>query len=164
MASVYDSVVRRGSSVSAVEILGDPAQAVSEPERFVKYQDKTYRVAEEINVGIGGRAVIDAAVSPTVGTERQIPSPNIDQPFLAQRVTIPSSVALYLMMSFAQVSSVVLLDGDAICADIFSEVSLNNGVRWPTAQTGQSFRISLINTDNTAAHEPRLSLTGVRLR
>lgn len=162
MASVYDSVMRR--SLSAVEILGDPAQSVAEPERFVKYQDKVYKVAEEINVGIGGRETVLAATSPTVGTERQIPSPNIDQPFLTQRVTIPSSVALYLMVSFAQVSSVVLLDGDAICADIFSEVSLNNGVRWPTAQTGQSFRISIINTDNTSAHEPRMTLTGVRLR
>ncbi len=165
MASVYDQVVRRqGSGLSAVEILGDPAQAVSEPERFVKYQDKTYRVAEEINVGIGGRYLIAIAPSAVQGTEVQIPSPNIDQPFLTQRVTIPSSVSLYLMLSFAQVSSVVLIDGDAICGDIFSEVSLNNGVRWPTAQTGQSFRISLINTDNTAAHEPRLTLTGVRLR
>lgn len=159
--TVYDKLVGK---VDAVEILGDPAQAVEEPERFVKYQNKIYRVAEEVNVGIGGRFAIPAAVSPTDGSQARIPSPNIDQPFLTQRVTIPSQSSLYLLLVFAQVSSIVLIDGDPVCGDIFSEVSLNNGVRWPTIQTGQSVKVDFENANPLAAVEPRMSLTGVRIR
>lgn len=163
MGNMYEDLVRR---VGSVEILGDPALKVENtPEgTAIKYKDKTYTRAEQINVGVGGRAIVAAAPDATTSTTAQIPSPNLDLPFLTQKVTIPSSVALYLMLSFAQVSSVVLIDGDAICCDIFSEVSLNNHVRWPTAQTGQSIRLAVDNTDPGAAHEPRISLTGVRLR
>ena len=158
MSDVYNALTRQ---LGAVEILGgmlgDPALKVDTATKGIQYKDKSYSVAEEINVGIGGRFVVLA------GATSPIPSPSLDQPFLATRATIPSSVALYFMLQFAQVSSVVLLDGDAICGDIFSEVSLNNGVRWPTAQTGQSFKFSFQNTD-VADHEPRFSLTGVRLR
>lgn len=163
MGNMYEDLVRR---VGSVEILGDPALKVENtPEgTAIKYKDKTYTRAEQINVGVGGRAIVAAAPDNTTSTTAQIPSPNLDLPFLTQKVTIPSSVALYLMLSFAQVSSVVLIDGDAICCDIFSEVSLNNHVRWPTAQTGQSIRLAVDNTDPTKGHEPRISLTGVRLR
>lgn len=163
MGNMYEDLVRR---VGSVEILGDPALKVENtPEgTAIKYKDKTYTRAEQINVGVGGRAIVAAAPDATTSTTAQIPSPNLDLPFLTQKVTIPSSVSLYLMLSFAQVSSVVLIDGDAICCDIFSEVSLNNHVRWPTAQTGQSIRLAVDNTDPTKGHEPRISLTGVRLR
>lgn len=163
MGNMYEDLVRR---VGSVEILGDPALKVENtPEgTAIKYKDKTYTRAEQINVGVGGRAIVAAAPDNTTSTTAQIPSPNLDLPFLTQKVTIPSSVSLYLMLSFAQVSSVVLIDGDAICCDIFSEVSLNNHVRWPTAQTGQSIRLAVDNTDPTSGHEPRISLTGVRLR
>ena len=163
MGNMYEDLVRR---VGSVEILGDPALKVeTTPEgTAIKYKDKTYTRAEQINVGVGGRAIVAAAPDSTTSTTAQIPSPNLDLPFLTQKVTIPSSVSLYLMLSFAQVSSVVLIDGDAICCDIFSEVSLNNHVRWPTAQTGQSIRLAVDNTDPTKGHEPRISLTGVRLR
>ena len=163
MGNMYEDLVRR---VGSVEILGDPALKVENtPEgTAIKYKDKTYTRAEQINVGVGGRAIVAAAPDATTSTTAQIPSPNLDLPFLPQKVTIPSSVALYLMLSFAQVSSVVLIDGDAICCDIFSEVSLNNHVRWPTAQTGQSIRLAVDNTDPTSGHEPRISLPGVRLR
>ena len=83
---------------------------------------------------------------------------------MTQRVTIPSSVALFLVVATAKIAAIDLIDGEPICADIFSEVSLNNQVRWPTAQTGQQIQVSIGNTDTASAHEPRTSLTGVRLR
>jgi hypothetical protein len=83
---------------------------------------------------------------------------------MAQRLTIPSSVSLFLMMTSAKIAAIDLIDGDPITADVFSEVSLNNGVRWPTANTGQQLQLQAANTDPAAAHEPRISLTGVRLR
>jgi len=115
-------------------------------------------------LGLGGRFPIPAAPSPVASTTAALPAPNTSLPFMTQRVTIPSSVALYLMVRTAKIAAIDLIDGEPICADIFSEVSLNNGVRWPTAQTGQQVQIAIDNTDDTASHEPRVSLTGVRLR
>lgn len=161
--SVYRDLVRQVNG--GVEILGDPAVRVDETPSGVeiRYKDTVYTKAEQINVGLGGRFRVAAAPTPDESFVTAIPSPNIDLPFIAQKLTVPSNVALYFMLTFAQVSSVTLIDGDAVCMDLFSEVSLNNAVRWPTAQTGQSIKLQVGNTD-MAAHEPRVSLTGVRLR
>lgn len=153
--SVYNEVVRR---VNGVDILGDPAQRVDAPLKYVDYVDKKYTQAEEVQFGLSGRQAIAAA------TSERLDAPSTDQPFLALRATIPSSVALYFVINFMQVSSVVLLEGNPICGDIFSEVSLNNGVRWPTVQTGTAYKMDFENTDPTDPHEPRFTLTGIRLR
>lgn len=159
------SMFRQLSSVNGpIQILGDPAMKVPEAQGGVKYTDQTYDIAEEINVGIGGRFEVPAAAGPLISTVRALPAPNIALPFMTQRATIPSSVALYFLISVAKIAAVDLIDGDPICADIFSEVSLNNGVRWPTANTGQNIKLVVDNTDTGSAHEPRMSLTGVRLR
>lgn len=147
-----------------VDILGDAAVRVNQPANPVQYREGEYKVAEEVNLGLGGRFSIPAAASATVGATASLPAPNTSLPFMTQRVTIPSSVALFLMVRTAKIAAIDLIDGEPICADIFSEVSLNNGVRWPTAQTGQQIQISVDNTDTTSAHEPRMSLTGIRLR
>lgn len=160
MGDMYSRLTRSGS----VEVLGDAALRVDTPPNPVPYRDQNYSVAEEVNLGLGGRFSIPAAPSPTTSTVLALPAPNTSLPFMTQRVTIPSSVALYLMLTQAKIAAIDLIDGEAICADIFSEVSLNNGVRWPTAQTGQQVQVSIGNTDTASAHEPRCSLTGVRLR
>lgn len=140
-----------------VSILGDPAMRVDSPIKYVDYVDKKYTEAEEVSFGLGGRQVILA------GASERLKAPTTDNPFLALRATIPSSVSLYFMIDFMQVASTVLLEGDPICGDIYSEVSLNNSVRWPTVQTGTAYKIGLNNTD-TDPHEPRFTLTGIRLR
>ena len=160
MSDMYSRLTSAGS----VQVLGDAAIPVDVPPNPVKYQNQTYKTAEEVNLGLGGRFEIAAAPSPTQSTVAQIPSPNTSLPFMTQRVTIPSSVALFLLVPTAKIAAIDLIDGEPICADIFSEVSLNNSVRWPTAQTGQQIQISIANSDPASAHEPRVSLTGVRLR
>lgn len=149
-----------------VQVLADPALQVeqAQAQSMVKYTEQGYNNAEEVNIGLGGRFSIPAAASPTTGTVLPLPSPNTSLPYMTQRVTIPSSVALFLMVTTAKIAAIDLIDANSICGDIFSEVSLNNGVRWPTAQTGQQIQVSVENTDATSAHEPRMSLTGVRLR
>ena len=160
MADMFNRLTGAGS----VQVLGDAAIPVADAPNPVKYQNQVYKTAEEVNLGLGGRFPIPAAPSPVASTTAALPAPNTSLPFMTQRVTIPSSVALYLMVRTAKIAAIDLIDGEPICADIFSEVSLNNGVRWPTAQTGQQVQIAIDNTDDTASHEPRVSLTGVRLR
>lgn len=165
MSDMYNRLTRAGNvRILGDHTLGDAAIPVDEPTNPVKYQNQQYKTAEEVNLGLGGRFAIPAAPSTVLSTVLPIPTPNTSLPFMTQRVTIPSSVSLFLMMTQAKIAAIDLIDGEAICGDIFSEVSLNNGVRWPTAQTGQQIQTSIGNTDTAAAHEPRLSLTGVRLR
>lgn len=157
---------RRITRSGNVQVLADPALAVDEANanQMVKYVEQGYKNAEEVNLGLGGRFEIPVAPNATTSTVLPVPTPNTSLPYMVQRVTVPSSVALFLMFTGVKIAAIDLIDGEAICADIFSEVSLNNGVRWPTAQTGQQIQVSVGNTDPTAAHEPRISLTGVRLR
>ncbi len=165
MTDMFNRLTKAGSvQVLGDHTLGDAAVAVEAAPNPVQYQNQQYKTAEEVNLGLGGRFVIAAAASPTVGTTESLPSPNTSLPFMTQRVTIPSSVALFLMVRSAKIAAIDLIDGEPICGDIFSEVSLNNGVRWPTAQTGQQIQVSIDNTDTLSSHEPRVSLTGVRLR
>lgn len=148
-----------------IQIVGDTAIRVDAAGTPVEYTEKGYTIAEEVNLGIGGRFALQVAPSPTTGFEALIPTPqNVPLPFMAQRLTIPSSVALFLMLSMAKIAAVDLIDGDPICGDIFSEVSLNNAIRWPTANTGQQVGLRAINTTTSGPVEPRVSLTGVRLR
>lgn len=160
MSDMYSRLTSAGS----VQVLGDAAMPVDVPPNPVKYQNQVYKTAEEINIGLGGRFEVAAAPNGTQSTVSAIPTPNVSLPFMTQRVTIPSSVALFLLVPTAKIAAIDLIDGEPICADIFSEVSLNNGVRWPTAQTGQQIQLSIANTDTASSHEPRISLTGVRLR
>lgn len=155
---------RRITSNGPIQILGDAAMKVPQSQNPVQFQEQDYDIAEEINVGLGGRFLIAAAPSAIASTSALLPTPNVSLPFMTQRATIPSSVSLFLMISSAKIAAVDLIDGDPICGDIFSEVSLNNGVRWPTANTGQQIRIGVDNTNIASAIEPRMSLTGVRLR
>ncbi len=164
MQNNANDMYNRLTNASGVQILGDTAIQVDAAPNPVKFQNQMYTVAEEVNQGLGGRFEIPAASGPTTSTVLPLPSPNTSLPFMTQRVTIPSSVALFLMVSSAKIAAIDLIDGEAICADIFSEVSLNNGVRWPTAQTGQQIQVVIDNTDTASAHEPRMSLTGIRLR
>jgi hypothetical protein len=155
--SVYDAMLQdveiitrpRGAS------LGNPAMAVDQaPEdAAVEYTQDKYNNADRINVGVGGLFAVPASSTAQI----------ISNPFRTQKVTIPSSVAEFLLLDQITIGSVNLIDGDPICADIFSEVSLNNQVNWPTAQTGQQFRITVTNAD-AAPHQPRITLSGIRLR
>jgi len=157
---------RRLSRVNGqIQVVGDTAIRVDQSGSPIEYTEKGYTIAEEINLGLGNRFSIPAAPSAVLSTTLQIPAPsNVSLPFMAQRLTIPSSVSLFLMVTQAKIAAIDLIDGDPITADVFSEVSLNNGVRWPTANTGQQIQLAAANTDPAAAHEPRISLTGVRLR
>lgn len=149
-----------------IEILGDPAVVLAEGggESFaVRYKDKEFNNAYFTNLGVSGRQVIPAAATPVQGTIVAITPPNIQEPYKALSVTISSAVAEFLLMNKINIGSTVLLNGRPITAAMFSEVSLNNKVRWKTAQTGQAYEIDMENADDTEPHEPRLSFTGIRL-
>lgn len=161
-SDMFKRLTRSGN----VQILADPALVVQQAaaESMVKYTEQGYNNAEEVNMGLGGRFTVPAAPNPNASTILPLPSPNTSLPYMTQRVTTPSSVALFLMFVTAKIAAIDLIDAEAICGDIFSEVSLNNGVRWPTAQTGQQIQISVGNTNAASPIEPRVSLTGIRLR
>ena len=158
--SVYDAMLGDVDIISRSPYLGNPAEMVENApqDATTKYADRVFSNSDRINMGVGGRFSVPAA------TTSNIPPPNVSDPFKTLKVTIPSSVAEFLLVVQVTIGPVMLIDGDQIAADLWSEVSLNNGVDWPTAQTGQSFRFQIENADAVAPHEPRLTLTGFRLR
>ena len=148
-----------------IQVLGEEAIRVDKSGSPVEYKESGFDTAEEIKLGIGNRFAVPPAQDASTSNTVPIPSPNnVSLPFMTQRMTIPSSTALFLMIAQTKIAAVDLIDGDPIAADVFSEVSLNNGVRYPTINTGQNIQIQIGNTDPNNAHEPRLSLSGVRLR
>ena len=163
MASLLDQLRK----INNVEILGAPALLAKAMETdVVRYVEQGYSKAEEVNFALTGRTLWPAAPNPTTTAQNPVPQPTLSLPYSTQRVTIPSWSAPFFVILMAEIAATRLIDGNTggICADVFSEVSLNNGVRWPTAQTGQSIAMILGNTDTTQAREPRVTLTGIRLR
>lgn len=157
--SVYDQMlndvqIRKTPRLSNPALQVDPNDA---PSQAVEYERDNYTRSDVIKVGVGGRFQIPA------GATAQIPAPTLQNPFQPIKATNSSAVAEFLLISRMNIAAVDLLDGDPICADVFSEVSLQSEISWPTVQTGQAIRVAYDNTD-VNPHEPRLTLTGWRLR
>lgn len=161
MSDIFERLTRAGN----VEVLGAPAiLSESISQDAVRFYNNGFKSADEVNLGLTGIQEWAAAPNPLTPNYQDVPNPTLDLPFSTQRVTIPSTVAPFFVISNVKIAAIQLIEGQPVCGEIFSEVSLNNGVRWPTAQTGQNIRMTLGNTDTANAYQPRVSLTGIRLR
>lgn len=154
-------------SLQDIEILGDPAVKVAEIDDnlAVKYKGKEYKNADRINVGVSGTADLPA----WSGTGPGVPfsfSVAVSTPTKVYRVTIPSFIAPFLVFSSVKIGPTELIDGNPICGDIWSEVSENNAVDWPTAETSQTitFTGQSFATSTVTMRQPRITLYAVRLR
>lgn len=154
--------------LSDVEILGDPAVKVAEIDESlsVKYKGKEYKNADRINVGVSGVAEVAAWAGPgNPGVPFQFAVP-VSTPTKVYRVTVPSFIAPFLVFSSVKIGPTELIDGQPICGDIWSEVSENNAVDWPTAETSQTitFTGQSFATAAVTMRQPRITLYAVRLR
>jgi len=158
--SAYDQIMGVGDLevLGDVEVLGDPAAAVAtEADRDItRYTDEGWRASDKILFGIGGGVVLAPGATQTY-------SESVSNPFKTLRVTIPSDQAPGLVITSARIGSIELVDGQGIEAQVFSEVSRNNNVSWPTAQTSQRISFTIRN-DAAVARSIYISLYGVRLR
>lgn len=160
MASTWDAM-------NGVEIFGEPAQEVQDIDGnlTVKYKGKEYTQADRINFGLSGLGAINA----WSGSGDPIPwtfSEDVSTPTKVLQVTIPSWIAPYLLISQVKIGPYDLLDGQPICADVWTEVSRNAGVNWPTADTSQAIKFSGLSyaTTSLAVRQPRITFRVIRLR
>jgi hypothetical protein len=161
--SAWDEV---GESLGNVEILGEPAEEVEVADEFaVKYKGKRYKNADKINIGVSGTQELDAysGTGPGVPFQFQVA---VSTPSKVYKVTIPSFIAPFLVISQVTIGPWRLVDGQPISADIWSEVSRNNSVNWPTAETSQNITFSgeSFATAAVAMRQPRITLFAIRLR
>lgn len=161
MQSAYDRMLMSGPEIlGGVEIVGNPALGVSKEGAgdAVRYKVAEYLAADEIHMGIGGVIVVPAA---TAGFILQA---QVSTPFKPQRVSIRSTVAPWLMIEQVTIGPTRLIDGNPISGENWSEVSLNQQIEWPTAETSQLIIFQLANLDPVNAHRPGITLKGWRLR
>lgn len=147
------------TEILGTQILGDPAQAVptKADEDFVRYTETGYYAADRTYLGVGqGPQVIAAGATAVLAVT---PS----TPFKIQRITMPSAAVPGLFVSNARVGPTELIDGTPIPAEVFSEVSQNNCVSWPTAETSQPISFTVTNT-TAAPVSLGIAAFGTRLR
>lgn len=153
-------------SMNDVEIFGDPAQEIQEinDSLTVKYKGKEYTNADRINIGVSGTESISAYTSGDgVPWSYSVP---VSTPTKVYKVTIPSWIAPFLAVTSVKIGPWELIDGEAIAADVWTEVSRNNQVVWPTVETSQTitFRGVSFATSAVTMRQPRITLFAVRLR
>lgn len=161
VANAWDQMTGAAQQMGAVTILGDLAAMVQDPTEadraITKYTQQGYTASDRIFVGLEGQKILAAGVEDTF----QAP---VSTPFKPERVTIPSWCAPFLVITSIQIGPVLLVDGrGGIPADIFTEVSTNNRISWPTVETSQDiiFRIRNVGVAPTRVSP---AVYGVRLR
>jgi hypothetical protein len=86
-----------------------------------------------------------------------------DNPFKPMALCIPSWQAPGLQIRNIRISGINLVEGDAIPADMFTEVSTVSMVSFPTIQTSGRIIISFFN-NSLANITPNVGVKGKRIR
>jgi hypothetical protein len=154
---MYDDLMR-GSvgdvDVSDVDISG-PAELT---ERLTPqlYADRPFTREDEVDLG----GYDGVSIAPGGAHDMAIQS---DNPFKPVAICVPSWQAPGLQITNIKISGVNLIEGNAIPADVFTEVSTMNKVSFPTIQTSGRIIISFRN-NSLAAITPNVGIKGRRIR
>jgi hypothetical protein len=155
--SAYDDLM--AGSVGDVDIgdveVGDPA-AMTEALAAKLYAERPFTREDEVDLG-----VYDGVAIAPAGT-RQL-SVQSDNPFKPLAICVPSWQAPGLQITNIKISAVNLIEGQAIPADMFTEVSNINVVSYPTIQTSGRIVFDLTNA-SAAPITPNIGIKGKRIR
>jgi len=158
MPNMLDRLMAPGS-VGDVDIgdvdIGDPVE-LADKLAAKMYTDRPFSREDEVDLG----GYDGVAIAPGASHDLAV---QVDNPFKPLAVVIPSWQAPGLQITNIKIASVNLVEGNAIPADLFTEVSTQNNVRYPTIQT--SGRVIISFTNNSAAPiTPNVALKGRRIR
>ena len=155
--SMYDDLMR-GSvgdvDISDVDISG-PAE-LTERLNPQLYADRPFTREDEVDLG----GYDGVSIAPAAAHDMAIQS---DNPFKPIAICIPSWQAPGLQITNIKISGVNLIEGNAIPADVFTEVSTMNKVSFPTIQTSGRIIISFRN-NSAGAITPNVGIKGRRIR
>lgn len=146
-----------------VEILGDPIQKLAdaqEQNRMIQYTEQGYSKADRVFLGVGAGATGPTPLLPgavvTVAAQ-------VNAPFKILRMTHPSDQCPDVFIERMNIGPTLLVDGTMIPLAIFSEVSTNNQISFPTLETSQSIIITLRNTSAVDTRQIAFACWGIRL-
>ena len=155
--NMYDDLM--AGSVGDVDIgdvdISGPA-ALTEALQPELYADRPFTREDEVDLG----GYDGVSIAPNGSHDMAIQS---DNPFKPMAICIPSWMAPGLQIRNIKISGVNLIEGDAIPADVFTEVSTINMVSFPTIQTSGRIVISFFN-NSLANITPNVALKGKRIR
>lgn len=161
MGNAYDRMMGVGAVdiLGAPEILGDPAsmvEAAQEAAEMTRYTEAGYTASDKIWFGVGNGVVQATGTTVTY-------SESVATPFKPLKMTIASDEAPGLFITSIKIGPIELVDGAAIPAQTLSEVSLNNKISFPTAETSQKISVTVRNQSGVNRNVA-ISFYGVRLR
>lgn len=172
MASAYDRFARQLGSPEIlglpsiggpIEILGDPIQKLAneqEETAMIRYVDAGYTKADKIFLGVGAGPTGPTPLLPAAVVTVQA---QVNAPFKILRMTHPSDQCPDVFIERMNIGPTLLVDGPMIPLAIFSEVSTNNQISFPTLETSQSIIITLRNTSAVDTRQIAFACWGVRL-
>lgn len=152
MRSSYDDLI------SDVEIMGDPAAAVTEADKsVVEYLQKGFKLSDKIWVAVG-ETTIGAGLSGQVTAQ-------VSNPFKPVRMCTASQYAPDGFVQNFEYGALRFFDGSAhgVQLDCFTEAANLGDLSWPTVQTSQNM-VGTIQNDSANANPYTLNFYGIRLR
>jgi hypothetical protein len=156
--NVYDQFVGAPEILGNTEILGDPAMglAAAPDADMTKFIQKGYTASDKIYFGLGNNFLLIA------GAEALLVQ-SVQTPFKPLKATFPSQYCPDVLITQVKVGSVDLVEGDPIPIEVWSEVSMNNMISWPTLDVSQQMQVRL---RNVGAVDVRCNIGffGLRLR
>lgn len=147
---------RNGYMGQPVEIIGDRAIAVAEVDKPSTYLEGKYTAIDRIDVGFGDNAVLGVGATTTF-------TAMVSTPFKPEEMVFPSWLAPFVSITNVDIGPSKYVDGGAVPADIYSEVSTARRVSWGTVQTSVTIRVTVRN-DSPAPVNVKFALRGLRLK
>lgn len=159
MPSPFDQMM---GTVGDVEIVGDRVRQVAEVDKVAVYtNDGKYIAQDRIDMGfIPDMAALGTSLAAGAQQEFQAEATT---PFKPEELIIDSSQATDLSIVSVNANSVNYIDGGAVPASAYSEVSNARRVSWGTIQTSGKIKI-VVRNDSAAPIVIRMSVRGLRLR
>ena len=166
--NAYDAMRQQLSDVdiSAIDVMGEPTELVQTLKRKGEYTNRAYGDEDQVDLGIDSAAHPQTSVNvagQVLAGATAILRVQVSSPLKPKNFHVTSGNAFFFNIVSAKIGPIVLVEGDPIPADKYSEVSLYANVDWPTMQTSQLFELTVTNI-GALPHRFRGSIKGKRVR
>jgi hypothetical protein len=152
--------------VGAIDVMGEPTELVQGLSKKGQYTNRAYGDEDQVDLGIDSAAHPQPSINATgqvLAGGTAILRVQVSSPLKPVNFHVTSGNAFFFNIVSAKIGPIVLVEGDPIPADKYSEVSLYAKVDWPTMQTSQLFELTITNI-GALPHRFRGSIKGKRVR
>ncbi len=168
MPTAYD-MIQQGMGdvdIGAIDVMGEPTELVQGLGKKGQYTNRAYGDEDQVDLGIDSAAHPQTGINATgqvLAGSTVILRVQVSSPLKPVNFHVTSGNAFFFNIVSAKIGPIVLVEGDPIPADKYSEVSMYAWVDWPTMQTSQLFELTVANI-GALPHRFRASIKGKRVR